>query len=119
MLIRLDGSISHSLESTPKSSELCYAAFEPQGDSEMMHLIWTILIGFVAGLIARAVTPGKGPSGFFLTSVLGIAGSIAATYIGQALGLYSEGHMAGFVASIIGAVILLAAYHFFTRNSER
>ena len=84
----------------------------------MMHLIWTILIGFVAGLIAKAVTPGKGPSGFFLTSVLGIAGSIAATYLGQALGFYSEGHLAGFIASIIGAVVLLVAYHLFTRSSD-
>ena len=85
----------------------------------MWHLIWTILIGFVAGLIAKAITPGKGPSGFFLTSVLGIAGSIGATYLGQALGLYPEGHAAGFVASVIGAILLLVIYHLVTRNSDK
>lgn len=81
-----------------------------------MHLIWTILIGFVAGLIAKAVTPGTGPSGFFLTAALGIAGSVAATYLGQALGLYPQGHAAGFIASIIGAIVLLVGYHLVTRN---
>jgi len=85
----------------------------------MWHLIWTILIGFVAGLIAKAITPGKGPSGFFLTSVLGIAGSIGATYLGQALGLYPEGHAAGFIASVIGAILLLVIYHLVTRNSDK
>lgn len=81
-----------------------------------MHLIWTILIGFIAGLIARALTPGAGPGGFFLTAALGIGGSLAATYIGRALGLYQPGQAAGFIASILGAVILLLGYHFFTRN---
>lgn len=85
----------------------------------MWHLIWTILIGFVAGLIAKAVTPGKGPSGFLLTSVLGIAGSIGATYLGRALGLYPEGHAAGFIASIVGAILLLVVYHLVTRNSDK
>jgi uncharacterized membrane protein YeaQ/YmgE (transglycosylase-associated protein family) len=84
----------------------------------MMHLLWTILIGFAAGLIAKAVTPGKGPSGFFLTSALGIAGSVAATYLGQLLGLYPSGHVAGFIASIVGAVVLLLAYHLFTRERD-
>ncbi len=81
-----------------------------------MHLIWTIIIGFVAGLIAKALTPGAGPGGFFLTAALGIAGSLAATYIGQALGLYPPGHAAGFIASIIGAIVLVLGYHLFTRN---
>jgi uncharacterized membrane protein YeaQ/YmgE (transglycosylase-associated protein family) len=85
----------------------------------MWHLIWTILIGFVAGLIAKAVTPGKGPSGFLLTSVLGIAGSIGATYLGRALGLYPEGHAAGFIASIVGAILLLVLYHLVTRNGDK
>jgi len=82
----------------------------------MMHLVWTLVIGFVAGLIAKAVTPGTGPGGFFMTSALGIAGSVAATYLGQALGLYPEGHIAGFIASVIGAIALLAAYHLITRQ---
>ena len=82
----------------------------------MMHWIWTILIGFVAGLIARALTPGAGPSGFWLTAILGIAGSIAASFIGQAMGLYSEGQAAGFIGSIIGAIVLLVAYHLVTKK---
>jgi uncharacterized membrane protein YeaQ/YmgE (transglycosylase-associated protein family) len=82
----------------------------------MLHLIWVILIGFVAGLIAKALTPGAGPSGFFMTSALGIAGSLIATYLGQALGLYTQGNAAGFIASIIGAIVLLLGYHLFTRN---
>jgi uncharacterized membrane protein YeaQ/YmgE (transglycosylase-associated protein family) len=85
----------------------------------MLHLIWTILIGFVAGLIAKAVMPGKGPSGFLMTSVLGIAGSIAATYLGQMLGLYPAGHAAGFIASIIGAAVLLLVYHLVTRGNDK
>lgn len=82
----------------------------------MMHLLGVIIIGFVAGLIAKALTPGKGPSGFFLTAALGIAGSVAATYLGQAMGLYSGGGAAGFIASIIGAIVLLVIYHLFTRS---
>ena len=84
----------------------------------MMHWIWTILIGFVAGLIAKAVTPGTGPSGFWLTSILGIAGAIAATFIGQMMGWYSEGQPAGFIASVLGAVLLLVIYHLLTRNKQ-
>ena len=84
----------------------------------MMHWLWTILIGFVAGLIAKAVTPGSGPSGFWLTAILGIAGALAATFIGQITGLYPEGHPAGFVASIVGAVILLVVYHLVARKSQ-
>jgi len=81
-----------------------------------MHLVWTILIGFVAGLIAKAVTPGAGPSGFFLTAGLGIAGSLVATYLGEALGWYGPGHPAGFIASVLGAIVLLVVYHLIVRN---
>jgi len=77
----------------------------------MMHLVWTILIGFVAGLIAKSLTSGKAPGGFIMTAVLGIAGSVAASYIGQALGLYHTGQIAGFIASVIGAIALLFVYN--------
>lgn len=79
-----------------------------------MHLIWIILIGFLAGLVARLLAPG--PSGFFLTAGLGIVGSLAATFLGQALGWYRPGQSAGFVGAVLGAVILLALYHLATRR---
>ena len=81
-----------------------------------MGLIWTILIGFVVGLLARAVTPGDQPHGFFITSAIGIAGSLAATYGGAALGIYQAGESAGFIASLIGAVILLAVWSAIARR---
>ena len=81
-----------------------------------MHLIWTILIGFVAGIIAKAITPGAGPGGFFLTAALGIGGSLAATFLGQALGWYQAGQSAGFIGAIVGAIVLLGAYHLVTRK---
>jgi uncharacterized membrane protein YeaQ/YmgE (transglycosylase-associated protein family) len=84
----------------------------------MMHWVWTIVIGFVAGLIAKAITPGSGPSGFWLTAILGIAGALAATFIGQLMGFYSEGQPAGFIASVLGAVILLLIYHLIARKSQ-
>lgn len=84
----------------------------------MLHWIWTILIGFVAGLIAKALTPGGGPSGFWLTAILGIAGALAATFVGQLVGWYPEGHPAGFIASILGAIVLLVIYHVIARNKQ-
>ena len=79
-----------------------------------MHLIWTILIGFVAGVVAKFITPGGGPRGFLMTSALGIGGSLAATYLGQFLGWYQPGHAAGFFGAVAGAVVLLGAYHLAT-----
>jgi uncharacterized membrane protein YeaQ/YmgE (transglycosylase-associated protein family) len=73
----------------------------------MMHIVWTILIGFVAGLIARAIKPGDDSMGIVMTTVVGVLGSVIATYAGQALGWYQAGQGAGFIASIIGAIVLL------------
>jgi len=81
-----------------------------------MGIIWTIIIGFVVGLLAKMLTPGRDPSGFFITAIIGIAGSLLATYGGQALGLYHAGEQAGFVGSLIGAIILLALYHLARRS---
>ncbi|WP_431513286.1 GlsB/YeaQ/YmgE family stress response membrane protein [Variovorax sp. DAIF25] len=75
-----------------------------------MSLLWTILIGFVAGLVARALIPGRQALGFVWTTVLGIAGALLATYLGRALGWYEVGAGAGFLASVVGAVIVLAIY---------
>ena len=82
-----------------------------------MSIIWTILIGFVVGLLAKMIMPGRDPSGFFITAVIGIAGSLLATYGGQALGLYHAGEPAGFIGSLVGAIVLLAVYHLVRRNS--
>ena len=75
-----------------------------------MSIIWTIIIGFIAGLLARALKPGHDKLGFLWTIVLGVSGSFLAKYIGQALGWYKEGETAGFIASVIGAIILLVIY---------
>jgi uncharacterized membrane protein YeaQ/YmgE (transglycosylase-associated protein family) len=73
-----------------------------------MGIIWTIIIGFVAGVIAKFITPGRNePSGFILTTILGIVGALVATYLGQAIGWYHEGEGAGFIGAIVGAVIVL------------
>lgn len=82
-----------------------------------MSIIWTILIGFVVGLLAKILTPGRDPAGFFITAAIGIAGSLLATFGGQAMGLYRAGEPAGFIGSLIGAIILLAIYHFVRRKS--
>lgn len=72
-----------------------------------MHYVWMAIVGFVVGLIARAILPGDQKLGLILTTVLGIVGSFAAGYIGQALGWYQAGEGAGFIGSIVGAVVLL------------
>lgn len=73
----------------------------------MMSLLATIIIGFVAGLIARAVKPGNDGMGLIMTTLLGIAGAFLAGYGGAAMGLYAPGQPAGFIASVIGAIVLL------------
>jgi uncharacterized membrane protein YeaQ/YmgE (transglycosylase-associated protein family) len=77
-----------------------------------MSVIWTIIIGFIVGVIAKFIMPGDKaePTGFILTSVLGIVGAFVATYLGQAVGWYKAGEGAGFFASIVGAIILLFLY---------
>ena len=73
-----------------------------------MGILWTIIIGFVAGVIAKFLTPGRNePSGFILTTILGIIGAIVATFLGQELGWYSAGEGAGLIGAVVGAVIVL------------
>ena len=73
-----------------------------------MGFIWTIIIGFIAGVVAKFITPGSNePSGFILTTILGILGALCATWLGQALGWYRAGEGAGFIGAVVGAVILL------------
>ena len=75
-----------------------------------MELLWTLLIGLVVGIIAKVLMPGRDPGGFIITSLLGIAGAFVAYAIGRAMGWYTEGEPAGFLASVGGAIILLALY---------
>lgn len=72
-----------------------------------MSYVWMAVIGFVVGLVARAILPGTQSLGIILTAVLGIAGSLAAGFAGRALGWYAEGEPAGFIASVVGAIVLL------------
>ena len=81
-----------------------------------MGIIWTILIGFIVGLLARFLKPGRDPAGFFVTAIIGIAGSLLATFGGQALGLYRAGEPAGFIGSVVGAIVVLAIWGAVTRN---
>ena len=75
-----------------------------------MGLIWTLLIGLIAGAVAKFLMPGKDPGGFIITIVLGVCGAFVGTWLGQMLGLYEAGAQAGFIASVIGAMILLFVY---------
>jgi uncharacterized membrane protein YeaQ/YmgE (transglycosylase-associated protein family) len=76
-----------------------------------MTLIWAIIIGFIVGLVAKLLTPGRDPGGFIITALLGIVGAVVATWIGQAMGIYAAGQSAGFIGAVIGAIIVLAIYH--------
>jgi uncharacterized membrane protein YeaQ/YmgE (transglycosylase-associated protein family) len=83
----------------------------------MLHIIGTIIIGFLAGVVAKLLMPGRDPGGFIVTTALGIVGAFVATYLGQAIGWYGADEGAGFIGAVVGAVILLAAYHLFKRRS--
>lgn len=75
-----------------------------------MHLLWMIVVGLIVGALAKLIMPGRDPGGIIVTILLGIAGSVVAGLVGRAVGWYSEGQPAGFIASIIGAIIILAIY---------
>ena len=75
-----------------------------------MGIIWTIIVGFLAGLVAKFLHPGRDPSGFIVTTLLGIVGAVVATYLGQAVGWYRAGEGAGFIGAVVGAIIVLAIW---------
>ena len=79
-----------------------------------MSIIWTILIGFIVGIVAKFLMPGRDPSGFIITAIIGIVGSMLATFLGQALGFYRPGESAGFIAAVLGSIILLFLYRMVT-----
>jgi uncharacterized membrane protein YeaQ/YmgE (transglycosylase-associated protein family) len=78
-----------------------------------MAILWIVIIGFIIGAIAKLLMPGKDPGGFIITIVLGIAGSFIAGMAGRAMHWYSEGQPAGFIVSVVGAVLLLVLYRMF------
>lgn len=82
-----------------------------------MSILWTIIIGFLAGALAKFIMPGKDPGGIIITILIGIAGSFVFTYLGQFLGIYSEGETAGFIGATLGAIILLALYRLYKKKS--
>jgi uncharacterized membrane protein YeaQ/YmgE (transglycosylase-associated protein family) len=83
-----------------------------------MSILWTIIIGFIAGVIAKFLMPGKNePSGFILTTILGIIGAFVATFLGQALGFYSPGEGAGFIGAVVGAIVVLFVWGIFARKN--
>jgi uncharacterized membrane protein YeaQ/YmgE (transglycosylase-associated protein family) len=85
-----------------------------------MGIIWTIIIGFIAGVIAKFIMPGDNePTGFILTTILGIVGAFVATYLGQVLGWYRPGEGAGLVGAVVGAIIVLFVYGLVAGRSRR
>ena len=80
----------------------------------MFSLLWTLLIGLVIGVVAKFLTPGRDPGGWIVTMLLGVAGSFVAGYLGRMLGWYQEGQSAGFIMSVLGAVLLLFVYRLLT-----
>lgn len=76
----------------------------------MMHFLWEAIIGLIVGAVAKFLMPGKDPGGIWITMALGVAGSLLASYVGRAIGWYREGESAGFIMSVIGALLLLGIY---------
>jgi uncharacterized membrane protein YeaQ/YmgE (transglycosylase-associated protein family) len=102
------------------SSETYPAAPENQhGGTDMLHLLWTALIGLVVGAIAKFIIPGKDPGGIFVTMLIGIAGSFLGTWLGRLIGHYEPDQSAGFLMSLVGALILLGIYHLIKRSQTR
>ena len=82
----------------------------------MFHLLWTAIIGLVVGALAKWIMPGKDPGGIWITMLIGIAGAFLGTWIGRAIGHYQPDQSAGFLMSLVGALILLGIYHLIRRS---
>lgn len=84
-----------------------------------MSIIWMLIIGLVVGALAKLIMPGRDPGGIIVTMLLGVAGALIAGFVGRAAGWYTTGESAGFIASLIGAIALLAIYRFVVGRRER
>ena len=85
-----------------------------------MGIFWTIIIGFLAGIVAKLIMPGRNePSGFVLTTILGVVGAFLATYLGQSLGWYRADEGAGFIGAVVGAILILAIWGWMSGRSSR
>ena len=82
----------------------------------MIHLLWTALIGLIVGALAKLIMPGKDPGGIFITMLIGIVGSFLGTWLGRLVGHYGPEDSAGFLMSLVGALILLGIYHLIRRS---
>ena len=82
----------------------------------MLHWLWVIIIGLVVGALAKLIMPGKDPGGFIITILLGIAGSLGATWLGHVVGLYAAGQSAGLIMSVLGAIVILWIYRLVMRR---
>jgi uncharacterized membrane protein YeaQ/YmgE (transglycosylase-associated protein family) len=82
----------------------------------MFGILGWIIFGAIVGLVARLLHPGKDPGGFVVTVLIGITGSLVGGFVGRAMGLYGEGQGAGFIMSVVGAIVLLVLYNMFTRR---
>ncbi|MGA9115879.1 MAG: GlsB/YeaQ/YmgE family stress response membrane protein [Bacteroidota bacterium] len=83
-----------------------------------MSILWSIVIGFLAGTVAKILMPGKDPGGLIVTTLLGIGGAVVATLLGRFFGWYEEGEFAGFLAAVVGALVILALYRAFRRRKS-
>jgi uncharacterized membrane protein YeaQ/YmgE (transglycosylase-associated protein family) len=81
-----------------------------------MGIIWTLIIGLLAGIVAKFLMPGRDPGGFIITMLLGVAGAFVATWLGQSIGWYEAGEGAGFIGAVVGAIILLVVYRLLRRR---
>lgn len=83
----------------------------------MLHLIWEAIIGLIVGAVAKFIMPGKDPGGIWITMLIGIVGALGATFIGQKIGWYGPDQSAGFIMSVVGAVVILLIYRLFKSRS--
>lgn len=84
-----------------------------------MSILWTIIIGLIAGALARLIVPGTEPGGFIVSIILGVVGALVFTFLGKAVGWYEPGESAGLIGATLGAILVLVAYHFIKRRSAK